>query len=73
MTCSLGKYIPLRHVSAKYSMTRYTCLRLTSCSRKLGLLDSPVLIRGCCDWQQCEVGRACAGSRRAERRKQAAR
>ena len=30
-----------RHVSAKYSMTRYTYLRLTSCSRKLGLLDTP--------------------------------
>ena len=29
-----------RHASAKYSMTRYTCLRLTSCTRKLGLLDT---------------------------------
>ena len=29
-----------RHVSAKYGMTRYTCLPLTSCSRKLGLLDT---------------------------------
>ena len=30
-----------RHASAKYSMMQYTCLRLASCSRKLGLLDTP--------------------------------
>ena len=28
--------------------------------------------RGCSVWQQCQVGRACIGSRRAESRKQAA-
>ena len=37
----------------------------------VSISDKAVDIRGCCVWQQCEVSRACAGSRRAERRKQA--